>query len=68
MYLIFPHKPVYTLESGRAFQINGYGTVFCVSDIVDDLHLPGYMDLTEAICSPTYEEQTQVLELASKGD
>jgi hypothetical protein len=66
MYLIFPHKPIYTLENGRTFQVNNYGTVFCVSDIVDDPDLPGYMDLTEAICSPTYEEQKQVLEMVSK--
>ena len=66
MHKLFPHRKVYTLENGRSFQINGYGTVFCISDIIEDPHLPGYMDITDAITSPTYEEVIEVMKLVNE--
>jgi hypothetical protein len=65
---LIENRPVYEYN-GRFYQLNRTGCPFDVTAVQPDPHLPGMLDLTDAICNITWEIHDAVHAIArEKGD
>jgi hypothetical protein len=69
IFKLLPDSPVYELSNGTIWQMNRFGTTYRIDLIQPDPHLPGCMDITDAITScPTIEELREIYQLRGKNE